>query len=343
MSSKGSMASETLPPDFPPGKGNIAVIVHGGAGKLHPERAARKVPYLEEAVDQAWKRLADGESGLRAVESAMRVLEGSEYFNAGFGGYPNKNGIVLLDVGVMAGDRRFVSLLNVRRVKYPSAIAIDMLEDTDTLMTLWTHERMLALDKETLEKKERYGLVDSHENLIAPSVREMLTESSGFEVEHGHGTVGCVVRDMSGQLFSCTSTGGTYLKANGRIGDTPFVGCGVFADNDICALSTTGHGETLMRGLVSGFLIADMRRALREDPDIFSKDPALAKEYLEEELRELRRKVPERGGGIIIIPKGGPPAFACNLAMLAVGYRCGTAEEIAESDAFILTQNGRLS
>src|SRR3990167_1925227 len=225
----------------------LAVILHGGGGKIGPEHGQKKLPYLRKALDLAWAALVAGKPGEFAVVEALRVMEGCEYFNAGYGGYPNVNGIVLLDVGLMRGDRDFVSLIHVRRVKYPSSIALDMLLPRRTLLSTWTHELMMKLDEAPEFIKGRYGLVATHEDLVAPFVKQLMKEKGDFEVARdpkkeeakAHGTVGCVVRDAKGEICAGTSTGGVSFKYNGRVGDSPIIGAGVFADNEICGLSTT--------------------------------------------------------------------------------------------------------
>jgi beta-aspartyl-peptidase (threonine type) len=298
----------------------------------------KKLPYLAEARDRAWDALTKGQPGAMAVEAALRVMEECPYFNAGYGGYPNVNGIVLLDVGLMSGNRGFVSIVNMRRVKYPSSVALDMMSRRRAIMTVWTHELMQELDTAAPEIKERYGVVEKHEDLVAPFVKELLGKAQAAEVS-SLGTVGCVVRDASGRLFAGTSTGGVNLKSNGRIGDSPIIGSGVFADDEVCALSTTGHGESFMRSLFSGFVIAEMRRLLRNDPQVFARGPENCRALLENEFDEMKRKAPGTGGGIIIIPAGGEPTFSFNSEMLSVAFR--SSRTAGPGEAMIALADGR--
>jgi len=152
------------------------VIIHGGAGKLPDERAKLKVPVMRQAVLAAWSEIQKGKPAEFAVTAALREMENSEYFNAGFGGYPNVHGIVLLDLGLMRGNRDFVSLLNVRRVKFPSAIALDMLKDNRAIMSVWTHELMNEVDDAPKFIQQRYGLVESHDELLSPIVMKWLAD-----------------------------------------------------------------------------------------------------------------------------------------------------------------------
>lgn len=336
---------------------NLAVIIHGGAGKIGTEHAQKKLPPLKQALEAAWQSLAKGDDGELAVVEALRILEGSEYFNAGYGGYPNINGIVLTDVSLMRGNREFVSLIHCRKIKYPSVVALDMLNSGQTILSTWTHELMTKLETGPDHLKDRYGLVNSHDEMIAPFVKEMIAKKQELEVanknsrsqqeeengteqkEQKHGTVGCVVRDSKGRISAGTSTGGVSFKSNGRIGDTPIVGSGVYADNEICGLSTTGHGESFLRTSLSSFVMAEMRHALREDPFVFAKDPKKLKALLDKEFAEMERKVYGHGA-IIVIPPQGDPCYAFNADRVSLAYRYGDVNNIRADDVLVDSADG---
>ena len=300
----------------------LAVIIHGGAGKLKRENASKKLPVMQQAVEGAWLALKQGKPGEFAVVQALRAMEESEYFNAGYGGYPNLNGVVLLDVGLMRGNLDYVSIVNARRIKYPSEIALEMLKDNKTLMTTWTHELMTELDDAADFIKERYGHVQTHQELLSPYVEELLKDPQAAEVAkiEKMGTVGCVVRDANGKVYAGTSTGGVSAKENGRIGDTPVIGSGVYADDEVGGFSTTGHGESFLRTLVTGHVISQMRSSLRSDPALFSKDTNALKKLVDLEMDELVRRAQGRGA-MIVIPVKGDPVYSYNSEMLSVATR----------------------
>lgn len=307
----------------------VAVTIHGGAGRFNAARAEKKEPVLRQALDAAWRALVQGARAEFAMVEALSILEGSEHFNAGFGGYPNINGIVLLDVALMTGERDFTSLINVRRVKYPSRIAFDSLQKSRTLMSVWTHEMMQELDSAPVELKERYGWVATHNELLARPALEALKSSQNSEVsaddssqEPGTGTIGCVLRDQWGRVAAGTSTGGVNLKANGRIGDSPVIGSGAYADNEIGAISTTGHGESILRSLMSGFILSRMRNEISEDRDVYMVDTSKLATSLKDELALACTKFSaDQSVAIIVIPARGAPAFAFRAQMLAVALR----------------------
>jgi beta-aspartyl-peptidase (threonine type) len=326
----------------------LSVVIHGGAGRLVRENADRKLPYLKEALDAAWSTLLKGAPGEDAVVAALRVMEGSEYFNAGYGGYPNSKGIVLLDVGLMNGSREFASFINVRRLKYPSEVARDYLRTHQSILSTWTHEMMQEVDRAPPEIKNRYGWVENHEALIAPFVRSLMehaelgreqppSPSGKKEGSPGTGTVGCVVRDASGRICAGTSTGGVSFKANGRVGDTPIIGSGVFADDEIGGLSTSGHGEAILLSGLSGFIIARLRSffaASRPDEEISA---TALDTLLKAELKEFERKAPGKGVGIIVIPRRGPATYAHHSPMFSIALREGTPSSVTRDEVKIST------
>jgi len=324
-------------------KNELSVILHGGAGRLAEEHTHLKLPGMQQALDAAWQVLVSGRSGIEAVAAALRVMEGDQYFNAGYGGYPNVDKIVLLDVGLMKGTGEFVSLVNVRRVKYPSLVALEMFKNHRHLLSIWTYQLECELEARSKEAKQEFGVVTKHKDMIAPFVQELLEKEDGFELvsenASTHGTVGCVVRDINGEVHAGTSTGGTSLKFNGRIGDSPIIGSGVYADNEIGALSTTGHGEAFLRSSMSGFVLGEMRRALKDNPEVFTNNNRL-EDLLQKEMEELGRKNPGRSGAIVVVPKQGNPAFAFNSEMVSVAYRTGSPEKIQTSKVMIAKKDG---
>jgi beta-aspartyl-peptidase (threonine type) len=313
-----------------------SIIIHGGAGSFGDEHAKLKLPLIQEALHKAWDSIKSGQSAEIACCSALRVLEDSEYFNAGYGGYPNKNGIVLLDVGLMRGNGDFVSLLNVRKLKYPSSAALHMLGHGQNLITVWTQELMEEIQNGDPQLKEECGLVNSHNDLIAPFVVELM-KKKGFEVSAtpDGGTVGCVVRDAQGHICAGTSTGGTSQKSNGRIGDSPIIGAGVYADDEIGGLSTTGHGESFLRVMFSGFLVAELRRQLRVDLDVFEKNPRRLNNIVNSELQNLRGKAKGRGA-VIVMPRSGQPTYGFIADKVSIGIKSSDNSE----DIFVDTQSG---
>lgn len=302
------------------------VLVHGGAGLHREQTIAVKLPVIKESINAGWDVLLQRGTGEAAVVAALRVLEGSEYFNAGYGAYPNEQGIVLLDVGLMNGAREFVSLMNVRRLKYPSALAYDLLQRGYRSMLIYTHELMRRVDAASPDQQQRYGLVKSNDEMIAPYVQSLLQKSEGeLSPEHGkHGTVGCIVRTADGKLYAGTSTGGVGRKINGRVGDSPVIGAGVYADDEIAALSLSGHGEAILGSALSGFLLAEIRRSVRAHSKFASRFSLAA--LVEDELRDFARRSEGKCAGVIIVTPHGAPYASVSGGAFTIGYRGGNGQ-----------------
>ncbi len=320
------------------------LIIHGGAGQLAEPYLMKKLPVLKESLDAGWKTYLEGGTGEDVVASAIQVMEDCEYFNAGYGGYPNANKIVLLDAAMMNGDREYVAFMNIRRLKYPIRVVRDFLKNEKSLSSVWTHELMESFDFKNAELKKWYGWVERHQDLLSPYVEELLFKNQGeFSVDTGFRTVGACASDESGALFAGISTGGPNHKVNGRIGDAAMIGLGLYADNDLCAMTTTGYGEALLACFPTGFIIGRVRDEVRKDPDCFLKDSALMKRIIDEEFQEFGQKKIKRGGGIICIPKGGEPTYAFNTKAIPIGIRIGTKDKIIKNEAYIDRRDGEKS
>lgn len=302
-------------------KSNLAVILHGGASSpssLTPDYFPDKKPALKVALDAAWEALTSGKGGRRAVVAALRELEDCEYFDAGYGSYPNEDGEIYMDVALMSGKGEFLSLLNIERVRYPSILADSMWRKGVTSMLVWTEDYVSALDAASEDFRSHVGWVLSHSELLSPYAkwvaernRERVSKRITAERTFGD-TVGCVVRDADGSIFAGTSTGGTPLKIRGRIGDAPIVGAGVYADDEVCGLSSTGTGEAIL----SSCAPANIASRLRERG---SAEGAV--KIIRDELSRMKRLYPTAEAGIVLLPREGDPVFDFTSRILSVGYK----------------------
>lgn len=293
---------------------DLAVIVHGGVGSKKVV-APDEREGVRDACEAAWKELSNSGDGLRAVVAGLTVLEENEIFDAGYGSYPNDQGQVFMDVGLMAGSGIFKSILNIARVRHPSLVALDNFNPARSLMRVWTQEDQTKLDASSSEIKARYGWVKTHEEMVSPMARAASDSFRGKEV---HGTVGCLVRDAQGRLFAGTSTGGTAAKVVGRIGDSPIIGAGVYARDGITALSATGHGESILSSLISGHIISRIRADVQE-----------ASVILEEELQQFKSSYPVKRVGLILLPAGGVPLFGSIGGAMPVAWKTPSSDGIS--------------
>ncbi len=212
----------------------IAIVVHGGAGTLLPERRAAVEAGCKEAAQAGWRVLQAGGSALDAVEAAVRVLEDDPNFNAGRGACMTMNGTIELDAGIMDGSTLNVGAVAVvERIKNPISLARNVLESEHVLLNGKGAERFAAEHNipsctyDDLLTERQYQLWKTRNDADEP--RFYRREFRPTVREEKHGTVGAVALDASGALAAATSTGGIHYKYPGRVGDSPLVGCGFYA------------------------------------------------------------------------------------------------------------------
>jgi len=240
-----------------------AVAIHGGAGTIDrdapPEQIAAYRAALAQALDEAKARLARGDSSLDVCEAVVRTLEDNEIFNAGRGAALNEQGRAELDASIMDGSTlRCGAVAGVRTVKNPISLARAVMEQT-------RHVLLIADGAEQFAASIGQPLV-SPDYFITPRRQQMLKkalEKPGARADFPgvtFGTVGCVALDSRGRLAAATSTGGMTAKKWGRVGDSPIIGAGNYADAH-AAVSGTGTGEEFIRHGVARTIAA--RVALR--------------------------------------------------------------------------------
>ncbi len=275
----------------------IRVALHGGAGELpagHDTREYRAA--LQTILADARRRLLDGASALDVAEGAVVALEDCPLFNAGYGAVLNTDGIPELDAAIVDGrDRRCGAVAAVSRLRHPVRVARAVMERSP-------HVLMAGVGAERFAFAQGFHEIDPR-SLITNERRHQLEEarSKGVvaldhdrepDTEGGFGTVGAVIRDVHGHLAAATSTGGLTNKLPGRVGDSPIIGAGTFADDRSLAVSCTGTGEAFIR---SGFGHILHARLLRREASLEAA--------CEDGLRELAA-LGGRGGCIAIDREG---------------------------------------
>jgi beta-aspartyl-peptidase (threonine type) len=232
------------------------LVVHGGAGDVHDTEAELGIRSrgLEAALRRGGEILDRGGSSLDAVEAAVIVLEDDPVFNAGRGAVFTHAGTHELDAAIMDGrDHRAGAVAAVRTVRNPIGLARLVMERTPHVLLVGDGAEAFAGSVGVERVANSW--------FDTPQRRRQLEEeiAKGKQtVGGGTGTVGAVALDRAGHLAAATSTGGTTDKLPGRVGDSPIIGAGTWADDATCAVSATGHGEALMRGLVAGRVAMSM-------------------------------------------------------------------------------------
>ena len=298
----------------------IAIIVHGGAGIVTPERAEGVQEGCKEAALVGWRILQTGGSALDAVETAVRSLEDNPMFNAGTGACLTSDGNIELDAGIMEGHSLQVGAVAcVELIKNPISLAHEVLESPHVLLVgkgaqEFALERGIHLcELEDLVTERQYQIwletkaQASDESEADEEPRYHRREVASIEArEEKHGTVGAVAIDMTGTLAAATSTGGIPNQYPGRVGDSPLVGCGFYAD-DHAAVSCTGHGEDFIRLLIA-------KRAT----DFVARGQT-AREAAETAIAFLGAKA-SGTGGLIVVDRKGNLGFAWNSQHMKHAY-----------------------
>ncbi len=263
--------------------GGWSILVHGGAGDVPAEALADHIEGCRRAAHEAALLLAKGTSALNAAQRAVEVLEDDPLFNAGTGACLNEDGGVELDAAIMEGTLlRAGGVCALPPFQHPIAIARAVLNEGVHVL--------LAGDG-----AERFALARGFERVTDEALTTEAARRRFEAVRSGHapdswpgGTVGAVARDRNGALVAATSTGGRVNKAVGRVGDTPILGAGTYADDDAGACSNTGNGEAVMRVCLGKTAVEWMRDGMHPE------DAARAA------IRLLRMRVGGQGGLILI-------------------------------------------
>ncbi len=226
------------------------LVIHGGAGNITPERITpdKQVLYeqkLEEALAAGEKVLSAGGSSLDAVVAAVQVMEECPLFNSGKGAVFNAEGKNELDASIMDGKTmKAGAVAGVMTIKSPVEAARRVMDSS-------AHVMMAGRGAEEFARVQGLEIVDPSYFYTEESWQEYLKVKARIEKEGRKGTVGAVALDVKGNLAAATSTGGMVYKKYGRIGDSPIIGAGTYANNESCAVSCTGHGEYFIRNSVA--------------------------------------------------------------------------------------------
>lgn len=249
--------------------GEIALVIHGGAGTIKkesmtPEKEAAYREKLSEALETGYKVLAGGGSAVDAVEATIRVMEDSPLFNAGKGAVFTHEGRNELDSSIMNGsDHNAGAVAAVTRIRNPIHAA-------RLVMTESKHVMLVGEGAEVFAKNHGAEMVDPKYFFTQArwdALQKALEKDKEKESQQGalsppddkFGTVGCVALDKDGNIAAGTSTGGLTDKRWGRVGDSPIVGAGTWADNTTCGVSCTGTGEYFIRFALAGAVSQEMR------------------------------------------------------------------------------------
>ncbi|QLE85771.1 isoaspartyl peptidase/L-asparaginase [Shewanella sp. Scap07] len=250
----------------------FSIAIHGGAGtiskaKLSDEQQQAYRDKLKEAIDAGYKVLNDGGDSVTAVTTAINILEDSPLFNAGKGAVYTFDGGHELDASLMDGNTMNAGAVSgVKHIKNPIDLAKAVMDKSVHVMLSGQGAEEFALNQGfTLVPNQYFDTNARYQQLLDAKAKIYNQQQKGMDYQAAHqqlddnykfGTVGAVALDKSGNLAAGTSTGGMTAKRFGRIGDSPVIGAGNYAENGVCAVSATGHGEYFIRYHVAGDICA---------------------------------------------------------------------------------------
>ena len=306
----------------------FSIAIHGGAGTIlredmTPELEAAYIKGLRDALDAGYAVLEEGGAAANAVKAAIVILEDNVLFNAGRGSVFTKKGVQEMDAAIMDGrDLAAGAVAGVRNVRNPIELAMEVMRNSNHVFLSGKGANDYAIKQGVKLEPDEYFF-----SQFRYDQWKQIRDSDNYSLDHTHqqleelmrdrkfGTVGAVACDQTGNIAAATSTGGMTNKKYGRIGDSPVIGSGTYANNKTCAISCTGHGELFIRAVAA-------------------YDVSCLMEYrnlsLEEAMREVvLNKLPaiEGEGGMIGVDSKGNVSMLFNSAGMYRGSKTSDGDE----------------
>ncbi len=242
----------------------ISLAIHGGAGTIlkelmTPELEKEYLQGLHEALAAGYVLLEKGGNAVDAVKTAVMVLEDNILFNAGRGSVFTKQGVHEMDAAIMDGkDLGAGAVAGVRNIRNPVELAMEVMQNSNHVFLSGAGANEFALNRKIKMEPDEYFF-----SQFRYDQWKQMSDSDGYALDHSQqkveqlmrdkkfGTVGAVACDANGNIAAATSTGGMTNKRYGRIGDSPVIGAGNYANNKTCAISCTGHGEPFIKAVAA--------------------------------------------------------------------------------------------
>lgn len=289
----------------------VSFIVHGGAWDIPDAMLEDHRKGVKKALQIGWEILANGGSGVDAVEKSIRYLEDDPTFDAGRGSFVNALGEIELDASIMNGTTfRCGAVAAVQNIRNPISLARLVMDKS---------EHVLIAGIGAVRFAREYGMPQcKSDDLLVGRELQRWKELQGkttystkdaFKGKLPSDTVGAIALDQEGNIVAGTSTGGTPNKYPGRVGDSPLIGCGTYADSTVGAVSCTGWGEAIIKVALAKTIV-DQMEINGDDPDAAAKIG----------IEKLKKKA-DGFGGVIVLNKNGRPAVAFNTPRMARAFR----------------------
>ena len=302
------MSFDTLNSEPDKATKDFAIVIHGGAGwsrNISEEKQKAIQEGLRQALATGYSILESGGSSLNAIEAAIMILEDNINFNAGKGSVYNAAEKQEMDASIMVGDSQQAgAVASVSRIKNPIKLARYVMENTKHVMMVGEGAEKIAKEGGfELVNPDYFASIENLERLKVTQEKEKL------------GTVGAVALDQSGTISAGTSTGGMTNKKPGRIGDSPIIGAGTWAQNNVCGVSGTGHGEFFIRYNVAREICARI--------EYLDQSVEKASSELIQELKDIGAD-----GGVIVLDRNGNVSMVFNTDGMARAYKNSKGDEI---------------
>ena len=285
----------------------ISIVVHGGAWDIPNEIVEDHKKGVLKALKAGWATLNAGGSAVEAVERAIMMMEYDETFDAGRGSFINLAGEVELDASIMDGKAfRAGAVAAVQNIRNPICLARKIMEESEHILLVGMGATRFAIEHgvKTCGKDDLITTRELERWRKAQAGKKALTKEA-FRKKVQSDTVGAVALDEFGNIASGTSTGGTPNKYPGRVGDSPLIGCGTYADNASGGVSTSGWGESMIK-VVMAKTVVDLMDRNGDNPE----------KAVEDGIKILERKA-EGYGGIIALNNAGRIGMTFNTPRMA--------------------------
>lgn len=294
----------------------IAIVIHGGAGAIKKENMSDSLEivytaFLDSVISFGYNQLKNNVEGEKVVVKVIEMMENSPLFNAGKGAVFTHEGINELDASIMhGGTLNAGAVAGVKTIKNPIKLAQEVMNNSEHVFMTGKGAELFASSRGIEQVDPIYFFVQSRYDALKRIQKQESEKDSKF------GTVGCVVIDVNGDIIAGTSTGGMTNKQWGRVGDSPIIGAGTYANNKTCGVSATGWGEFFIRNIVAYDIAAMMDYANLSLEEASNK-------VIHEKLQELGGD-----GGIIALDSEGNVSMVFNTAGMYRASIDGVGEKI---------------
>lgn len=306
----------------------FSIVIHGGAGTIlkedmTPDLEKAYLQGLQDAVNAGYAVLEEGGSAVNAAKAAIVILEDNLLFNAGRGSVFTKKGVQEMDAAIMDGKNLAAgAVAGIRNVRNPIELAAEVMLNSNHVFLSGKGANDFAIKQGIkLEPDEFFFSQFRYDQWKA------IRDSDNYSLDHTHqgleelmkdkkfGTVGAVACDNKGNIAAATSTGGMTNKKYGRIGDSPLIGCGTYANNNTCAISCTGHGEPFIRAVAA------------YDVSCLMEYKGMSLQQAMDEVVHKKLMRIEGEGGMIGVDNAGNTAMVFNSAGMYRGFKSSNGED----------------